>query len=111
MRTASVMRAVASSAGSPAACSTARTFSITVIHGKMANPWKTIATPGAMPTSGAPRTRTAPLVGWMRPARIRRMVDLPQPEGPSSATTSPSRISTDTSFRTSSRWPEGRTKV
>ena len=39
------------------------------------------------------------------------MVDFPQPEGPSSATTSPSRISTDTSLSTSSRWPEGSTKV
>ncbi len=36
-----------------------------------------------------PPTDTVPDVGWSSPARIRRTVVLPQPEGPRSATISP----------------------
>ncbi len=36
-----------------------------------------------------PPTDTVPDVGWSSPARMRRAVVLPQPEGPSRATISP----------------------
>ena len=36
-----------------------------------------------------PRTRTVPLVGWVRPRTMSRVVDLPAPLGPRKATTSP----------------------
>src|SRR6185436_19277897 len=38
---------------------------------------------GPGPRTGAPLTRTRPVVGWSRPATIRSSVDLPQPDGPS----------------------------
>src|SRR5262245_8978650 len=39
------------------------------------------------------RHSTRPLVGSLRPAMMRNAVDLPQPDGPSSETNSPSRTS------------------
>ena len=63
-------------------------FSRTVSQGKSAKFWKTIATPGFTPRSGWPPTLTMPPVGLIRPERMRMIVDLPQPEGPSSASTS-----------------------
>src|SRR6185295_14310292 len=38
---------------------------------------------GPGPRTGAPLTRTRPVVGWSRPATMRSSVDLPEPEGPS----------------------------
>src|SRR5688572_14845444 len=45
--------------------------------------------PGGGSPTGAPLNETAPRVGAMRPASMRRIVDLPQPEGPSRLTKRP----------------------
>ncbi len=49
------------------------------------------ARPGAARSTGAPSTRTVPAVWRRKPAMTRKSVVLPQPDGPSSATTSPTR--------------------
>ena len=41
------------------------------------------------PVRSAPSTSTAPRSGWSKPATMRSAVVLPQPDGPSSATSSP----------------------
>ena len=74
---------------------------ITLRHGSRAESWK------AMPrwfclraTCGAsPCTRASPAVGFSRSARMRRMVDLPHPEGPSRATKAPAGAPKDTLSR------------
>src|SRR5215475_8915013 len=50
---------------------------------------------GLAPSSAgtASRHSTVPLVGSLKPAMMRNAVDLPQPDGPSSETNSPSRTS------------------
>ena len=52
---------------------------------------------GGTRVTSLPSSTTRPSVGRMKPARMRRSVVLPQPEGPSSVTSSPSRISSETS--------------
>ena len=42
--------------------------------------------------------KTSPAVTSSRPARIRRIVDFPQPDGPTSTMNSPSPISKETSL-------------
>src|SRR5450631_833475 len=49
--------------------------------------------PRLMFTSGSPWLRTAPCVGSVNPAISRRIVDLPEPDCPNSASISPSRTS------------------
>ena len=49
IRIACLARAADSASVTPRACSTASTFPSTVIHGKSAKPWKTIAIPGVSP--------------------------------------------------------------
>ena len=60
-------------------------FCITERHGIGAESWNAIPSLWSLLSSlGAmPSTVTVPLVGLSRPARIRKIVDLPQPEGPS----------------------------
>ena len=82
-------------------------FSLTVIHGKRANIWKTMPTPGVRPAISLPRANTLPLVGCMRPARMRKNVDLPQPEGPRKQMISPFRISMLILSRTVTMFPLG----
>src|SRR5260370_42150152 len=56
---------------------------------------------------GGPRNSEATALGWNSPPRIESSVLLPQPEGPTIATTSPDRTVNDTSSSTSSapkRW-------
>src|SRR5690606_33991094 len=48
---------------------------------------------GCGPSSGLPSASIAPVVGFSRPAAICNSVDLPQPDGPTRATSSPSWIS------------------
>src|SRR5581483_4483771 len=45
------------------------------------------------PRSGMPRYKISPTLGGTKPVIMRSSVDLPQPDGPNSATNSPSRIS------------------
>src|SRR3954452_14036334 len=46
-----------------------------------------------MPVTGRPSTSTLPLLGGMRPETTLRIVDLPQPEGPTMVTIEPSGTS------------------
>ena len=102
-------RAAASSR--PSARSTTATFFSTVSQGKRAKLWNTMATPGIdalerRPVVAAPRRRVARI----RPATMRRIVDLPQPEGPSRASTSLGRTSRVMSSSTRSGLPPSRSK-
>ena len=45
-----------------------------------------------------PPSFTSPAVGSMKPATMRKVVVLPQPEGPSSTRNSPSATDSETSF-------------
>ena len=66
-------------------------LSRTLRHGSSAGSWK--ATPiwwsSRHADGGRPWMRTAPAVGSSSPASIRSTVDLPHPEGPSSAVSVP----------------------
>src|SRR5450759_4914140 len=64
-------------------------FCDTVSQGKEVYFWKTMPRSRPGPVTGAPFTRICPLSGWSRPAMSRSIVDLPQPEGPSSTRSSP----------------------
>src|SRR5262245_16095687 len=55
---------------------------------------------GSGPLTTSPSMRTSPRVGAMKPAMMFRMVDLPQPDGPSRHTNSPSRTDRLMSSRT-----------
>src|SRR5262245_9685384 len=55
---------------------------------------------GSGPLTTSPSMRTSPRVGAMKPAMMFRMVDLPQPDGPSRHTNSPSRTERLMSSRT-----------
>src|SRR5262249_16911431 len=60
-----------------------------------------------LPGGAAPRHSAAPALGCNRPPRIESSVLLPQPEGPTIATTSPAPTVNETSSSTSSvpkRW-------
>ena len=52
---------------------------------------------GGTPAMSFPSISRRPVVGSSKPAIMRSSVVLPQPEGPSKAKNSPSRMSTDTS--------------
>jgi hypothetical protein len=67
----------------------------TLSHGNAASSWKTTPTPSGMsPWIGRPSKATLPSVGSVRPAISSSIVDLPQPDGPTTAKNSPLRIST-----------------
>ncbi len=73
----------------PRAFSGASTFSRTVSQGKSAKLWKTIETLGLARVMGVSCQKTSPPDGLVSPVSMRSSVDLPEPEGPSSATISP----------------------
>ncbi len=87
----------------------ATSFSTTVITTWSSGSWKTVATVPARSAGRATRvsrpattTRPAKVPPWKcgtSPARARTSVDLPEPEGPSSAITSPGSISSETPSR------------
>src|SRR5215467_8920189 len=66
------------------------TLSRTVRHGKSTGDWKTTPMSRRGPMIGVPWSFTSPRLAGSNPARIFRSVDLPQPEGPTTATNSPS---------------------
>ena len=71
------------------------TFSKTSMWGKSAYCWNTMLTSrrkGGTPTMSRPWSRIWPLVGSSKPAIIRRVVVLPQPDGPSIEKNSPSAM-------------------
>src|SRR5690606_30700806 len=80
-----------SARGTPRISSPKATFSSTVFHGKMAYSWNTTLLRGRR-GSGPGTIRASPPERVSRPARMRRNVDLPQPDGPTRHTNSPSRI-------------------
>ena len=68
-------------------------FSYTVIVGKRAYDWKTIPisrASGSNRVTSRPPTSILPRVGILKPTRARKVVDLPQPEGPKKVKNSPS---------------------
>src|SRR6266550_1865107 len=67
-------------------------FPQTSSHGKTAPSWKTTIRSAPGPWTRCPSISTQPVVGSSRPATILSRVDLPQPEGPTIVTNSPSPI-------------------
>ena len=78
-----------SAASMPRAFSGASTFSRTVSQGKSAKLWKTMETLTSAVAIGFSCQYTWPAEGAERPVSMRSRVDLPEPDGPSSATISP----------------------
>jgi hypothetical protein len=72
-------------------------LSRTLFHGKSASRWNRNPAPWVIPATGFPRTLTVPLVGASSPATSESVVDLPQPDGPTSATKRSGSISSSTS--------------
>ena len=76
------------------------TFSNTLMCGNSAYDWNTMLTcrlAGGTCVTSPPRSRMRPLVGSSKPAIMRSVVVLPQPDGPSIEKNSPSWISNETS--------------
>src|SRR6202049_607824 len=93
--------------GRPVCSSGNSTFSSTVHQGNSAKSWKTNVSGLRLPGGGAPRHSALPPLGCKSPPRIDSSVLLPQPDGPTIATTSPARTVNDTSSSTASapkRW-------
>lgn len=67
-----------------------RMFSCTEYHGNSVGCWNTTPRSVPGPSTGLPSTLTEPSVGSRKPASRRSSVDLPQPEGPTRHTISPS---------------------
>ena len=65
------------------------TFPSTVFHGSSASVWNMKLVPLAMPSTGRPPTLTLPSLGLSRPATRVSVVDLPHPEGPTTAQNRP----------------------
>ena len=62
---------------------------IVVRHGIRVGFWNAMPTPLIGPVTFAPFTRTSPPDGGSRPVTSFMMVDLPQPDGPTTAMNSP----------------------
>src|SRR4051812_3660603 len=107
-RSASATIDARSAAGRPVCSSTNSTFCATVRQGSSAKSWNTKVSGLMLPGGGRPRNAACPAVGCSRPPRICSSVLLPQPEGPTTATTSPEPTAKETPSSTSSvpkRWP------
>src|SRR5262249_770025 len=72
------------------------TFWRAVIHANSAYSWNTTPRSGPGLRTGAPRKRTSPSEGRMKPASRCSSVVLPQPEGPIRQTNSPSAMRSET---------------
>ncbi len=86
-------RAVRAAASCPATSSGKATLASDVRHGSRRGSWNTRPTRGSGPRTAAPSTSTVPAAAGRSPARTRRRVLLPQPFGPTSATTDRRSIS------------------
>ena len=76
-------------------------FSHTFISGKSARFWKISVVGrllGPMPRMSCPPMRTVPSLGSVKPEMMRRIVVLPQPDGPRNEKNSPALIVSDTSL-------------
>src|SRR5262245_60189921 len=78
---------------------------MTVRQGNRLSCWNTMARSGPGPSTARPSSRIAPDVTARRPSTALRKVDLPQPDGPTMATSSPSNTSKSMSHRTCSDRP------
>src|SRR6476661_4186815 len=90
-------------AATPASSSGKATLDIVDRHGSRRGSWKTKPTRGSASVTGAPPISIVPASGRSRPAMSRNSVLLPDPLGPTMATTSPSATSKLTPS-TTSRW-------
>ncbi len=72
-------------------------LSLTVRHGSVASCWNMYPTVRGIPVTGVPATVTLPPLVGSRPEISDRVVDLPQPVGPTTATNSPCATSNVTS--------------
>jgi hypothetical protein len=99
-----------SSGATACANSGTSTLSMTVSQGNSAKFWNTIATCGSASSTGFPCQSTCPLEGFVSPVRIRSSVDLPQPEGPSTAMISPGSMVRFSGAITWTVPPSGRSK-
>src|ERR1700689_1566529 len=79
-----------SASGNPCASRPSSTLALTDSHGSSANDWNTSAHSILIPSTWGPRYNTCPEVIGTMPLMMRSKVDLPQPEGPTIATNSPS---------------------
>ena len=75
------------------------TFSSTVFHGSSASDWNTKPTSSPIPVTALPCTRTSPSLAASRPETRVRVVDLPQPLGPTTAQNWPGSTVRSTSAR------------
>src|SRR5215207_5923066 len=98
------LRPDASSSGSS-------TFSRTDRHSSSTGFWNIIPISGGGPATRRPWTSTVPDVGLSRPASRLRNVDLPHPDGPTNATNSPGRTSSDSPSRATTSPPPSAANV
>src|SRR5438552_14570925 len=78
-------------------------LSSTLNQGKSAASWNTTLRRGSGRRTGCPRNSTSPRVGPSNPATMLRSVDLPQPDGPSTAANSLGAILRSMPSRATSR--------
>src|SRR5690348_12576073 len=100
-------RCSASRVGTPRKSRPRRTLSSTLRHGSKASCWKRYAAWRLMPRSSSPSTRTLPSGGASSPAATLSKVDLPQPDGPTSATKVPAAMLSEMSLTTVCAPPAG----
>ena len=88
-RSQSRARAIASFLGTPRNSGPAATLPSTDFHGNTASFWNMKPIPSPIPRTGAPLTSTSPSLTRSSPEISDRVVDLPQPVGPTIAQNSP----------------------
>src|SRR6185369_7776350 len=87
-------------------------LSATVSQEKQASSWNTTPMPSGMsPAIGLPSNSIVPELARVRPASTSSRVDLPQPDGPTTAKNSPRRRSMSIGPRAFSSLPSGRGKT
>ena len=94
MASASCTRVSASARGTPARSSGRRTLACTRAQGISVGSWNTkdnLWPPASTSATGLRHSRMRPSLGASKPATIFSKVLLPQPDGPSKVTNSPSR--------------------
>ena len=93
--------------GTPRNSGPIATLPSTVFHGSSASVWNMKLVPRPMPVTGCPPTDTVPSLARSRPATRVRVVDLPHPDGPTTAQNSPGSTVMVTSRRAVNAPPPG----
>ena len=83
------------------------TLPSTVFHGSSASVWNMKLVPRPMPVTGCPPTAHRPLAGPVEAGHQVRVVDLPHPDGPTTAQNSPGSTVMVTSRRAVNGAPPG----